>query len=365
MSLTDHLRRRIAVEGPLSVQDVMADALTHPTFGYYATRDPFGVSGDFITAPEISQMFGELIGLWAAVVWQQIGAPAKVRLVELGPGRGTLMADAMRAAGALPDFTAATEIHLVEVSATLRSLQARALEGFAPTWHADLSTVPDGPTIVIANEFFDALPILQLVRAPGAWCERRLAMHPESGDMAWVVSARPAPQGVLVDQAVTTAAAPGDVAELCPAGLSIAREIARRLVDHGGAAVVVDYGYAPSAPGDTLQAVRGHQPVPVLETLGAADLTSHVDFAALGRVVSQAGGCVFGPTTQAQFLTALGIDARADRLMAGADAPTQETIAGAKARLIGPDEMGTLFKVAAWTGPGAPAPPGFESGLAG
>lgn len=364
-SLVDHLRRRVANEGPLSVQAVMADALVHPQFGYYATRDPFGTGGDFITAPEISQMFGELVGLWAGVCWQSIGSPGRFLLAELGPGRGTLMADALRAARSVPGFTEAAEVHLVEASATLRSVQADKLSGIAPQghtpqWHADVSTLPDRPMILIANEFFDALPIAQLVRAGGGWRERRLAFDPATGTPLWTLTPGASPLAVLLDPAVGRSAMPGDIAEVSPASISVADAVARRLVRDGGAALVIDYGHARSAVGDTLQAVRAHQPVDVLETLGEADLTAHVDFAALARTVNQAGARAHGPTTQGAFLTALGVEQRAARLSSGATPAQRSDIETAKARLIGAHEMGTLFKVAAWTAQNAAPPPGFE-----
>jgi SAM-dependent MidA family methyltransferase len=357
-SLLDHLRRRVAAEGPLPVQDVMADALTHPRFGYYATRDPFGTAGDFITAPEISQMFGELIGLWAAVVWRSQDRQGPIRLIELGPGRGTLMADAVRAIRGVPGLGAVPEIHLVEASAALRDVQSDTLSGLAPRWHDDIATLPDGPAIVLANEFFDALPIAQLVRAETGWRERRLAFQ---GDTPlWTLTPGASPLATLLDPTARATAQPGEVAELSPAALSMADLLARKLMRDGGAALVIDYGHARSGTGDTLQAVKAHAFADVLATLGAADLTAHVDFAALARAVTQAGAVAHGPITQGAFLSALGIDQRAAALCAGAPPPRIEDIQAAKARLIGEGEMGTLFKVAAWTAPAAPTPPGFE-----
>lgn len=361
MTLIDHLRRRVASEGPLSVADLMADVLTHPRFGYYATRDPFGAGGDFVTAPEISQMFGELVGLWIAVVWQQIGAPAPVRLVELGPGRGTLMADALRATRAVPGFHAAAEIHLVEASRGLREIQARALDGHRPRWHDDVASLPDGPILVIANEFFDALPIVQLVRSETGWRERRLAFDPQSGAPLWTLTPGTSPLAVLLHPRILATARPGDVAEVSPASLSVAATLARRIATQGGAALVIDYGHGESGVGDTLQAVRAHAPVEVLATLGEADLTAHVDFAALGQTVRQAGAVAHGPATQGAFLRALGIAQRADRLAAGATQAQARDIEAAMVRLIDPGEMGTLFKVAAWTGSTDTPPPGFEA----
>lgn len=361
MSLLDHLRRRVAAEGPLSVTDVMADTLTHPRFGYYATRDPFGAGGDFVTAPEVSQMFGELIGLWAAVVWQQMGSPRRMHLVELGPGRGTLMADALRASRPVPGFHAALEIHLVEASRTLREIQGRALAGYAPHWHDDVSALLDGPAIVIANEFFDALPIAQLVRTGAGWHERRLAFHRDSEAPVWTLTPGISPLAALLHPNVLMSTRPGEVAEVSPAALSVADTLARRLARDGGAALVIDYGHGESAAGDTLQAVKAHKPVDVLPTLGEADLTAHVDFAALARAVTQAGAVAHGPVSQGAFLSALGIAQRAQALMTKATPEQARDIEAATVRLIDPGEMGTLFKVAAWTGPTASPPPGFEA----
>jgi len=359
MNLAEHLRRRIEAEGPLPLADVMAAALMHPEHGYYATRDPFGAAGDFITAPEISQVFGELIGLWAAVVWQGIGAPDPVALVELGPGRGTLMADALRAVRGVPAFRAALRVHLVEASPTLRRLQAGRLPGAGAVWHDDLDRLPDGPAIVIANEFFDALPIVQLVRDGRSWRERRVAFDPATGGFAWTLSPGASPHAALLAPELVRAAPEGALAEVCPPALSIARSLAERVVRHDGAVLAIDYGHAASAVGDTLQAVKAHRPVDPLATLGDADLTAHVDFAALGRAVAEAGAVQHGPVGQGTLLRRLGIEARCEALCRGADETQRATIRSGCARLIAPAEMGTLFKTVAWTRAGAAPPPGF------
>lgn len=365
MSLADRLRRRIAVEGPLSVAEVMAAALVDPEHGYYTTRDPFGAAGDFVTAPEISQAFGELVGLWAAVVWQGMGAPDPVALIELGPGRGTLMADALRAVRGVPAFRAALRVHLVEASPVLRRRQAETLAGetFAgngPAWHDDLDQLPDGPSIVIANEFFDALPIVQLVRDGGIWRERRVATDPHTGGFVWTLTPGASPHGALLSPTIRGGAPEQALAEVCPAGLSVARTLAERAVRDGGAVLAIDYGHAPSGVGDTLQALKSHRPVDPLASLGEADLTAHVDFAALGRAVTQAGGLQHGPVTQGEFLRALGIEARAEALCRKATDAQRAAIRSGCARLIDPGEMGTLFKAVSWTTVGASPPPGFE-----
>ncbi|MEQ8398292.1 SAM-dependent methyltransferase [Thalassobaculum sp.] len=360
MSVADHLRRRIHAEGPLSVADVMAAALVHPELGYYTTRDPFGAAGDFVTAPEISQMFGELIGLWAAVVWQGMGAPDPVALVELGPGRGTLMADALRASAGVPAFRAATSVHLVEASPALRRHQATRLQGARPRWHDGLDSLPDQPAIVIANEFFDALPIVQLVRDGRNWRERRMAVAADAEEFVWTLAPGASPHAGLLDPRLRERAPDGALAEVCPAGLSIARTLADRLNRFGGAVLAIDYGHGVSAVGDTLQAVRRHRPADILATLGDADLTAHVDFGALGRAVTEAGAVQHGPVGQGDFLQRLGIEARAEALCRAATTEQGAAVRGACARLIHPDEMGTLFKAVAWTRADAPPPPGFE-----
>ncbi|MCR9174624.1 MAG: SAM-dependent methyltransferase [Alphaproteobacteria bacterium] len=359
--LRAHLIRRIHAEGPLPLADVMATALTHPRFGYYATRDPFGVSGDFITAPEISQMFGELIGLWAAVAWQAMGAPSRLALVELGPGRGTLMADALRAGRSVPGFCDAVQIHLVEASPSMRTLQGKALvsSGFAPVWHDTVGTLPDLPMVLIANEFFDALPVQQLVRRNRRWHERRIGLDRAGDALAWTEAPGPSPLEVLVDPTVVRTAGEGEIMEVCPSGLSIARSLGERLAARSGVCLVIDYGYSKPATGDSLQALRGHRFADILTTLGAADLTAHVDFATLNRAAAEGGATAYGPVAQGALLQALGIDARVAVLTGAATSGQVDTIMAARHRLIDPAEMGTLFKAVAWTSSDMPIPVGF------
>jgi SAM-dependent MidA family methyltransferase len=274
------LRRRIAQAGPMPLSEYMALCLSHPEHGYYMGRDPLGAAGDFTTAPEISQMFGELIGLWLAQVWRDMGAPGRVVLAELGPGRGTLMADALRAAGRVPGFLAAAEPWLVETSPALRARQAEALEGRGAQWAESPEALPSGPLLLVANEFFDALPIRQVVRSGGAWRERVVGLE---GDRL-VLGLGPA----VPWQAE---GAEGAVREVCAAGEAAARAIGARLAASGGAALIVDYGYlqAPPEGGDTFQALRGHAYADPLAAPGEADLTAHVDFAALARAGREAG----------------------------------------------------------------------------
>ena len=335
--LSQIIAAEIRENGPMPLDRYMALCLGHPMHGYYMTRDPFGVEGDFITAPEISQMFGELIGVWCVTAFQGIGSPGRFNLVELGPGRGTLMADLLRAAGKVKEFRQAAHIHLVETSPVLRCLQHQTL-GEQPAWHDSFVTVPAGPTILIANEFFDALPIRQFERRDGNWFERRVGLS--AGGRLVIGLAQtteplpPAPDGAIIESA--------------PDRLALAHEIGTRLSAAPGSALIIDYGHAASGHGDTLQAVRKHEFTGLLDAPGEADITAHVDFEAL-RIAFQRTGCsVHGPITQAQFLKALGIDLRADRL--GEEARL------AASRLAGEGQMGNLFKVMAITSAELPAP---------
>jgi NADH dehydrogenase [ubiquinone] 1 alpha subcomplex assembly factor 7 len=363
--LEAHLRRRIALEGPLTVADYMAEALAHPEHGYYMGRDPLGAAGDFVTAPEVSQMFGELLGLWCAVVWRAAGAPDPVRLVELGPGRGTLMADALRAARAAPDFLAAVRLHLVEASPALKARQEEALAALPlaepPRWHVGFDQVPEGPLLLVANEFFDALPVRQFQRTPGGWSERLVDAGGPGGALRFVLAPpRPEPHPLVRLACPEAAEAPaGAVVEVSPAGLALTHAIGERLEADGVAALIVDYGYVRGF-GDTLQAVRRHAFHDPLAEPGAADLTAHVNFAALARAAAEGGARPCGPVGQGEFLSRLGIAARAEALAAGAGPDGATEIAAALKRLIGPEEMGTLFKALALVPSARPAPPGFE-----
>jgi SAM-dependent MidA family methyltransferase len=330
----------IAAEGPISVERYMALCLGHPRHGYYMTRDPFGREGDFTTAPEISQMFGELLGLWAAEVWSCMGRPPRFALMELGPGRGTLMADALRALRILPECRDALSVHLVETSPVLRDAQRATLaaSGAAPTWHDTIEDVPPGPAIILANEFLDALPVRQFVRTETGWHERMVGLA--ENRLAFGLFAEPEPSLALAGR-------PGDLVEVAEAALGLTRRIAGRLASQGGAALFVDYGHARSGLGETLQAVRSHAFVDPLAEPGEADLTSHVDFAAIARVAQAAGARAHGPVTQGAFLDALGIGARAAALGRNATPDGRAAIEAALARLTGTGEgqMGGLFKV--------------------
>ncbi len=350
LSLTLRLAHRIRATGPISVADYMDEAGAF----YYATRDPFGVTGDFITAPEVSQIYGELIGAWCADLWQRLGAPDPVLLVELGPGRGTLMADALRGTRHVPGFTQATRLHLVERSPLLRREQAEKLGAFHPQWHETIATLPQGPMLLIANEFLDALPIRQFERCGGAWHERRIALSDDGARFNFVLEPFPSLLAAHLPPALD-----GTIAELCPPAAAIATDLATRLAAQGGAALFIDYGYFPSAFGDTLQALRQHRTHSILDDAGNADLTAHVDFAAFATAARASGAEVFGPATQGAFLASLGLEARVAQLLKSA-APTQaEAIRSGAHRLIDPAAMGTMFKVLALGQKGAPALAGF------
>ena len=356
------LIQRIAQQGPLSVADYMALALTDPECGYYMCRDPLGARGDFVTAPEVSQMFGELVGLWCADAWRRLGEPAEVLLVELGPGRGTLMADAVRAARTLPTFNEALKVHLVEISPALRARQAETLASEGAQWHDDLAGLPEGPLLLIANEFFDALPMRQLVKTATGWCERQvtLADGPEDAPPAFAFGlSAPRPDAEQLVPAVLRDAPAGTIFETSPSAARTAAEIGRRLAAHGGAAVIIDYGHSESATGDTLQAVRGHARHDVLADPGSADLTCHVDFAALARAAREVGAEAHGPIGQGAWLRRLGIEARAAALMERATPAQQKDIRSALARLTGAEEMGDLFKVVALVPSDFGLPAGF------
>lgn len=352
--LAAELTRRIAQTGPLTVAEYMADCLLHPKHGYYATRDPFGTAGDFTTAPEISQMFGELLGLCLAQAWLDRGAPAPFVLAEPGPGRGTLMADVLRATRGVPGFHAAARVVLVEASPVLRRVQGETLAragGLAPQWCDSLADLPQGPLFLIANEFFDALPIRQFQRNPTGWRERLVGL--QDGALAFGLSDT-LPLATLPDR--FHADPPGTVVEICPQAARAAAEIGGRLARHGGAALIVDYGGWRSR-GDTLQALRAHAPEGPLASPGEADLTAHVDFEAIALA---AGVPHTGLTAQGTVLTRLGLPARAERLAQGLTGAALDSHLAAARRLTHPQEMGTLFQALGLHAPGTPPPPGFD-----
>jgi NADH dehydrogenase [ubiquinone] 1 alpha subcomplex assembly factor 7 len=339
--LGDLFIARIMATGPMRLSDYMAECLLHPMHGYYATRDPFGAKGDFTTAPEISQMFGELLGLCLAQAWLDQGAPGTFTLAELGPGRGTLMADMLRATRAVPGFHAGAQVVLVEASAHLRGVQ-RATVGDV-MWVDTAQDLPDQPLLLVANEFFDALPIRQFTHVGDGWAET----------VVGVVDGRLA-LGRNPPTALEHAGEPGDVIEVCPAAVPVMARIGGLIERHGGAALIVDYGGWGTA-GDTFQAMQGHEFVDPLADPGAADLTAHVDFAAL----AQASPSQHAYATQGALLAALGIHARSARLAGQLQGQALQSHLAATRRLTHPDEMGQLFKVLALYPKGTAPPPGM------
>jgi NADH dehydrogenase [ubiquinone] 1 alpha subcomplex assembly factor 7 len=359
--LEREIRRLIGIVGPMPIADYMRLCLTHPQYGYYMNRDPLGAGGDFITAPEISQMFGELIGLWLATVWQQLGAPNNIRLVELGPGRGTMLLDAMRAAKAVPGFQAAVVLHLIEISPALQRVQERRLTplGLPVLWHTTLEEVPAGPCLVVANEFIDALPVRQAVKQADGWHERVVEI---AADGTLTI-------GVARDPLLQFEATLPQGLRLSPAGSiyewradSIAMEIGRR-VRNNGAALVIDYGHAWYGLGETLQAVSGHAFSDPLRSPGQVDLTAHVDFEALAQGAESMGGRIHGPVAQRDWLRRLGIDQRAAALKAHAPYGKSIEVDQALSRLTasGAKGMGELCKAIAIADPKLDALPGFET----
>jgi len=347
--LAERLARRIEAQGPMRVAEFMAACLTDPEHGYYTTRDPLGTAGDFTTAPEISQMFGEMVGLWLAQVWQDMGAPPAFALAELGPGRGTLMADILRAARLAPGFADAASLHLVEASPVLRRAQAAALPGAVPTWHDSAATLPDDrPLLLVANEFLDALPIRQFLRTADGWAERMIGAGP--GGLGYGLA--PIVPDAELDRRFPGAAA-DTLVETCAPAEAVMQTLAPVIARHGGAALLIDYGDWDGT-GDTLQAMQGHAYAPVLDTAGAADLTAHVGFRWLAEAAAPLTAAPLA--SQGAFLERLGITARAQALAKGDKAAE---IAAQHRRLTHPEQMGTLFKVLALTAPNQPQPPGF------
>jgi SAM-dependent MidA family methyltransferase len=342
--LPERLARAITLAGPMPLARFMAAANAQ----YYATRDPLGQHGDFTTAPEISQMFGELIGLWCTDLWDRAGRP-DTAWVELGPGRGTLAADARRA---MAKAGFAPPVHFVETSAVLRAAQATRVPD--AIWHDDVSTLPDDRAlIVIANEFFDALPIRQLVRGHGGWVERYVACQ----DLLFLpIPGKPVPDAVIPEH--LRDAPPGSVIETAPEAVAMMRVLAKRITAQGGAVLTIDYGYEGPALGDTFQALRGHAFANPYDAPGEQDLTAHVDFATLAAAARIEGAATHGPVTQRDFLTTLGIDARTSALAATRPAEAEARLAE-RNRLVGADAMGALFKALAVTAPSWPHPAGF------
>ena len=354
MSLKDRLKAQIASSGPLTVAQYMTACLHDPQEGYYATRPRLGADGDFMTAPLISQMFGELLGLWAAEVWTRLGRPDRVLLVEAGPGDGTLMADMLRAARHAPGFLDAVKLAMIETSEPLIALQRNTLADawVMPSWAGSLEDLPAGaPVILVSNELLDCLPARQFVRTDTAWAERMVGLG-HDGALAFGLSRQPV-DGVMPQAAV------GDVFEISPAQSAFGAAIGRLLAREGGAALLIDYGRDNPGPGDTLQALKGHVKVPPLDEPGQADLTVHADFPAVAEAARAAGAFTAPILTQGELLDRLGVYDRAAAL-AKARPDRAEIIGRQLARLVDPDQMGTLFKALAIHAPASLTPPGFE-----
>ena len=353
VTLTDILLQRIAAQGPISMADYMADCLLHPQHGYYTTREAIGADGDFITAPEISQMFGELIGLCLAQAWLDQGRPPRFTLAELGPGRGTLMRDLLRAAGTVPGFLDAAQVYLVEAAPRMVQKQAQTLADARPHWVDRVQALPAQPLFVVANEFFDALPVRQFLRDGDMWRERQVAQ--DQGALAFGLGpARPQPalHGRLADTP------DGALIEDCPLLAPLTGHLSETIAAHGGAALIIDYGDWRSQ-GDTVQALYRGAPSPVLAHPGAADLTAHVDFEAIATAAAPT--CAHSKLTpQGVFLERLGITARAQTLAKTLEGPALRSHIAAHRRLTHPSEMGNLFKVIGLFPKSAPPPAGLE-----
>jgi len=355
--LLDLIREKIQSDGPLPLEDYMELCLAHPEYGYYRTRDPLGASGDFVTAPEVSQMFGEVIGAWVAHIWMTMAQPDPFLLVELGPGRGTLMADMLRTAGQIPGFAAGARVCLVETSPSLIERQKATILPITENvkWFDHISELPEGPSIVIANEFFDALPIRQLIRLEDKWQERAISLG-DDGTLLW--SHR---EGNDLEPLVAPnlrGSEPGTIIEVAPVRNGAATQIANRYGEYPGAALIIDYGFVGPQAGDSFQAVHRHAYSDPLADPGAADLTTHVDFNGIAHAASAAGANVYSPIPQGAFLESLGIGPRADQLRE-ANPEKKANIDIDLARLVSPDQMGALFQVLMFTSPELPPPPPF------
>jgi NADH dehydrogenase [ubiquinone] 1 alpha subcomplex assembly factor 7 len=357
--LQAELKKLIKSSGPMPVWRYMELCLTHPKHGYYVSRDPLGREGDFTTAPEVSQMFGELLGLWAASVWKAIGSPSVLRLIELGPGRGTMMADALRALRVLPPLYQSLSIQLIEINPVLREKQKAMLSGARNiAWHNSIDEVPGGPVVILANEYFDVLPVHQVVKRETGWHERVVEID-ANGNLVFGAAAEPMPRFEILLPPLVRAAPVGAVFEWRPDAEIM--KIASRVRDQGGAALIIDYGHLRSDAGDTFQAIARHSFTDPLKSPGQADVTAHVDFQALVRAAEDVGARAHGPVPQGDFLKRLGIETRAVTLMAKATPEVSEDIAGALKRLIGGGRggMGSMFKVLAVSEPRLTSVVGF------
>lgn len=355
MALEKYLKELILQTGPISMAEFMQLALSHPEYGYYKTREPFGLKGDFTTSPEISQMFGELIGIWCVDIWYKMGCPKDIQLIEIGPGRGTLMADLLRITRHIPDFHDSISVSMVETSQRLCEIQRDKIGNLHPriNWVANISDLAMKPLILVCNELFDALPIHQYVKQNAKWHEKMLGVN-KSGELEFTLSPcafSPSPNDETKD---------GSVVEICPLAKVIIEEIASRVKEYSGAALIIDYGYVKCEYKNTLSALSKHTHSDILKSIGMADISAHVDFMALGKVIVGKNVEVYGAISQGEFLRNLGIEVRADKLKENASEKQKADINSALQRLVGNGEkqMGELFKVLSLASDGI-VPEGF------
>lgn len=354
--LGEKIAALIGAAGPISVADYMAICLFDPEHGYYTTREPFGAAGDFVTAPEVSQMFGELVAVWLVEAWSAVGAPLPLTIAEIGPGRGTLMKDMVRTLRHIaPRLAAGADFALVEASPRLTAVQRDTLSDSGPAfaWHATPDTLPDQPLLIVGNEIFDALPFRQFVRHDGKWLERAIGLDADGSLRFGIGTASLAAEAL---PATARNAPDGSIFEIAPAREALMSALAQRIAARGGAGIFFDYGHLEPGLGDTFQAVRKHRSEGVFDNPGEADLTSHVDFSALAAVATS-HGLAARKATQAEFLLGMGLLERAGRLGQAGDSAVHEKITADVDRLAGPDQMGELFKVLALLPPGVSVPP--------
>lgn len=349
--LNDHLIKLIKLHGPITVSNYMTEALTNPKYGYYVNQNPFGKKGDFITAPEVSQMFGELIGLWFADLWLKLGRPVKVHLIELGPGNGTLMADVIRVLDVLPEFLKVIDLHFVEASPQLKNIQKEKFKDFNgnKTWHETVKSAlnaannDDEVTFIVANEFLDALPIRQFQKGDLGWHERMVTVNEKGDGLSYMLSPFPAQDAELPEHLKT--ATEHSIIEISPMAEYLTAQIAEHFKSHEGAALFIDYGYTDYQTGETLQAVEKHAYTDVFESPGYSDISAHVNFRKLYDIAEHIGIKALGPVGQGRFLSNMGIEERVKSLSENATIEQKKDILGGLNRLMAPDEMGTLFKV--------------------
>jgi len=361
-ALQKYLIKLIKVQGPISIATFMAEALGNKQHGYYMKQDPFGQGGDFTTAPEISQMFGEIIGLWQANNWLNMGRPETIHLIELGPGRGTLMQDALRSMKIVPGLLDTVKLHFVETSPALRRIQEKNLQAYIkPIWHNRINEVLDvaggEPIFVIANEFFDALPVRQFQKTETGWHERLICLDSHE-NLCFQLA--PVPTSEQIIPPAHHRAENGSIVEICAIGENILAEVASHIKINNGAALIIDYGHDTGGTGDSLQAVKGHQYSDILINPGDADLTTHVNFLRLKEIAQRIDIKTYGPIPQGDFLQSMGIKARSQKLSLNATSAQKKDIHAAQHRLIDENEMGKLFKVMALTDHGLQGVIGFE-----